>query len=241
MIEPIIKTLIDGATLTTANTRIITSTGVFTDTQTITIGGVVFTTVTALSVGPAVAGEVLIGASAAATIVNLAAAINAPETTTSTFTALSASDANIIRNILKLSAVATSATLLTVTAGTRYPFSVSETQTNAAWSTAETSNAIGSGTGGKMSMQFIASAISSGNGVFTVQVSNDNTNWIAFSRLNSNVTNTNSQTDTRVASVTLSSNTNGVVTMPTSDVFGFLRVICTITTDGAYSAKVLTV
>lgn len=93
---------------------------------------------------------------------------------------------------------------------------------------------VGSATG--ISLQFIASAISSGNGVFTVEVSNDGTNWIAYNRLVSNATNTNAQTDTRVASVTLSSNTNAFAFIPASDAFKFIRTVVTRTTDGTYSA-----
>ena len=72
--------------------------------DTITINGVVFTFVTALSSGPAVAGEVKLGSNAAATRVNLAAALNAPATTTATYTALSGNDLETIED-LKITAV----------------------------------------------------------------------------------------------------------------------------------------
>lgn len=88
----------------------------------------------------------------------------------------------------------------------------------------------------KYSIQLIASGIVSGNGVFTVQVSNDGTNWLAYNRLTTNVTNTNVQTDTRVASVTLSSNTSAFVFFPAGDHFKYLRVNVDVTTDGTYSA-----
>ena len=101
-----------------------------------------------------------------------------------------------------------------------------------------TSRGIPMGPNGRTSIQFIAASISSGNGVFTVAVSNDNTNWIAYNKLTTNITNTNAQTDTRVASVTLSSNTSAVVSIPEN--FGFIRVTATRTTDGAYSAVVVT-
>lgn len=58
-----------------------------TDGDTVTIKGVTFTFKTALSAGPAVAGEVVIGANAAASNTNLTAALNALRTTTATFTA----------------------------------------------------------------------------------------------------------------------------------------------------------
>ncbi len=86
------------------------------------------------------------------------------------------------------------------------------------------------------SIQFIASGITSGNGVFGVEVSNDGTNWVVYSRLISNVTNTNAQTDTRTAGPTLSSNTSSIHFFPTSDYFRYMRVFVTRTTDGTYSA-----
>ena len=87
-----------------------------------------------------------------------------------------------------------------------------------------------------LSLQFVASSITSGNGVFTVEVSNDGTNYVAYSRLVSNVTKTNAQTDTHVASVTLSSNTSSMAFFPSGDSFQFIRVTVTRTTDGTYSA-----
>lgn len=110
----------------------LTSTGAFTDTQTITIGGVVFTTVTSIGSTP---GNVLIGANAAATITNLAALINAPGTTTSTGVALSAADQITITDTLGLTATATSATVLTIVGLGSSRLTLSETQTNASWTT----------------------------------------------------------------------------------------------------------
>lgn len=108
------------------------STGVFSDTQTITIGGVVFTTMTVLG---AVPGNVLIGASAAITITNLAALINTPGTTTANGVALSVSDQVKITDTLRLAATATSATVLTIVGTGSSRLTLSETQTNASWST----------------------------------------------------------------------------------------------------------
>lgn len=86
-----------------------------------------------------------------------------------------------------------------------------------------------------VTLQFIAASIASGNGVFTVEVSNDGTNWVAFNMLIDNVTNTNGQTLTRVASKTLSSNSSVVVALDNFS-WKMLRVKVTRTTDGAYSA-----
>lgn len=84
------------------------------------------------------------------------------------------------------------------------------------------------------SLQFTASGITSGNGVFQVQISNNGSNWVYYNRLTSNVTNTNGQTDTRVASFTLSANGSVFAFLPPTDTFQYLRVICTRTTDGSY-------
>lgn len=102
-----------------------------------------------------------------------------------------------------------------------------------------TSSAIRIGKAYGLALQFTAASITAGNGVFTVEVSADNTNWISYNRLISNVTNTNSQHDTRVASVTLSSNTSAMVFFPSNDLFDYIRVTVTRTTDGTYSAKLL--
>ncbi len=99
----------------------------------------------------------------------------------------------------------------------------------------------------KMSLQFTATNIAIGNGVFTVEVTNSQdsdglpTNWIAYNRLTTNVTNTSSQSDTRVASVTLSSNTSSIVFFPVGDYFRYLRVKVDLTTDGSYSAVLQTI
>ena len=108
----------------------LTSTGVFVDTQTITINGVVFTTMTTLG---ATAGNVLIGANAAATITNLAALLNAPTVTTAQGVALT--NAADLDTISRVSAVATSATVLTINGTGGGRFVLAENQTNASWST----------------------------------------------------------------------------------------------------------
>jgi hypothetical protein len=59
--------------------------------DTVTINGVVFTFVASLT-SPAVPGEVVAGSGHAASRINLAAALNAPGTTSSTYTAVSAAD-----------------------------------------------------------------------------------------------------------------------------------------------------
>lgn len=212
----------------------LTATDVAIDTQTITIGGVVFTTVDLIGT---TAGNILVGANKEATLANLATLINAPTVSTATGRALSANDAYIITTVLGLTA-SVSGAVLTITSSKGYnDITVSDTETNLAWTNYTYSDPIAMGAlSGKASLQFIGSAISSGNGVFTVEVSNDGSNWIAYSRLTTNATNTNGQTDTRVASITVNSNTSAVVSFPVGDVFSFFRVKVVPTTDGSYSA-----
>lgn len=105
------------------------STGVFSDGETVTINGVVFTMKTALG---AVAGQVLIGANAAASITNLAALINAPSVTTAQGVALSAADQATMGSF---AATATSATVLTIVGTGTGRLVLSETGANWSWST----------------------------------------------------------------------------------------------------------
>lgn len=107
------------------------SVGLASDADTITINGVVFTLKTSLSSGPAIAGEVVLGANFAATITNLAAAINAPGTTSSTFTALSAANVIAVADTYKLAATGTATTLTVVGTGSGR-LVISESATNVA-------------------------------------------------------------------------------------------------------------
>jgi len=105
------------------------STGVFSDGETVTINGTVFTMKTALG---AVAGQVLIGAAATNSIQNLVALINAPSVTTAQGVALSAADQANMANIV---ATATSATVMTIVGTGTGRLTLSETATNWSWAT----------------------------------------------------------------------------------------------------------
>lgn len=236
-IQPQTIIVIPSASASIATSWLLTSTGVAVDTQTITIAGVVFTSVNAIGT---TAGNVLVDASASAFLDNLVDLINNPLTTNTKHVALSAEDANKIKSQLGITAVKTSATLMTLSSsvvklGGSNSIVVSETETNFAWTTSATSAGLGGNGFGRASLQFTASGISAGNCVFTVDVSNDGTNWTAYNRLTTNATNTNAQTDTRVASITLSTNTTSVVTLP--DPFAFYRVNAVVTTDGTYTCS----
>lgn len=81
---------------------------------------------------------------------------------------------------------------------------------------------------------------SSGSSVFAVTVSLDGTNYVTYSKLLSNATNTNSQTLTRVSSVSLSADGTSVVSMDLQhDVYKYMKVTATETTDGTHTAKCL--
>jgi len=112
---------------------VLTDSGAFADGETFTINGVVFTMKTALSSNPAVAGEIVIGADLKASMTNIAAALNAPSTTTATFTALSAADASIISEVLKVTATATATTVTIVCKGSGR-LVLSETGGSTSWS-----------------------------------------------------------------------------------------------------------
>ncbi len=108
----------------------LTSTGTFSDGDTVVIGGVTLTMKTTLGATP---GNVLIGANAAASITNLAAIINTPGTTTAQGVALSAANQIIFTKTLRLTATATSATVLTIVGKGSGRLVLSETAANFSW------------------------------------------------------------------------------------------------------------
>lgn len=228
--------LLNAVGLTKASHYFLTMSGAFVNTQTVTIGGVVFTFVTSLSTEPAVAGEIKIG-TAAANLGHLLAVIENPYlASNANFTALSAEDSAKLA-ALNITASA-SATVLTIYNPSFSSITVAETQTNGAWTSYSYSAPISLNGKTNTSIQLIASGITSGNGVMTVEVSNDGENFVAYNRLTSNATNTNAQTDVRVASLTQSTNASSIVTIPTTDAFAFMRVKLVATTDGSYTVVV---
>lgn len=112
---------------------VLTDSGTFADGETFTINGVTFTMKTALSSGPAKAGEIVIGSDLAASMTNIAAALNAPSTTTATFTALSAADASTISEVLKVTAKAAATTVTIVCKGSGR-LVLDETGASTSWS-----------------------------------------------------------------------------------------------------------
>lgn len=104
---------------------VITSSGVLSDADTITINGVVLTAKTTLG---STAGQFAIGANAAASITNLAAGITTPGTTTATFIAITSSAD--LQSLAGIVGVATSATVLTLNGTGTGRIVVTESLTN---------------------------------------------------------------------------------------------------------------
>ena len=83
------------------------------------------------------------------------------------------------------------------------------------------------------SVQFIASGITSGNGVFKIQVSNDGTNWVEYRRL---IDSTTTTANLYYGTSTLTTTSSALYLFPQGDYFRNVRAVCTITTDGTYTA-----
>lgn len=106
------------------------STGTFSDNDTVTVNGVVFTMKTTLG---ATAGNVLIGAAATNSIQNLVALINAPTTTTAQGVALTST--TDLETIGKITATATSATVMTIVGTGTGRLTLSKSAANWTWAT----------------------------------------------------------------------------------------------------------
>ncbi len=92
----------------------------------------------------------------------------------------------------------------------------------------------------KISLIFTRANHSAGSSAFSVEVSLDGSTYVAFNKLISNATNTNAQTKTRVASVSLAANGSSTVAMDLeNDIYRWMRITATETTDGTHTAKAL--
>lgn len=89
----------------------------------------------------------------------------------------------------------------------------------------------------RITWQFTRTNHSAGSSAFAVTVSLDGVNYITYNKLIDNVTNTNAQTLTRVASASLASNTSKVYSMDMeNDAYKYMKVTATETTDGNHTA-----
>lgn len=94
----------------------------------------------------------------------------------------------------------------------------------------------------KVTLEFTRANHSAGSSAFAVTVSVDGVNYVTYNKLIDNVTNTNAQTLTRVASATLSSDTSKHYTMDLSqEAFRWMKVTVTETTDGTHTCKALAI
>lgn len=92
----------------------------------------------------------------------------------------------------------------------------------------------------KVTLVFTRANHSAGSSTFTVTGSIDGTTYVALNTLIDNVTNTNAQTLTRVASVALSSDTSKIYALDLAN-FGyeFIKVTVTEVTDGTHTCVML--
>ena len=145
-------------------TALLTATGNFANTETVTIAGIVFTAVTVIG---ATAGNFLIGADKGASLANLAALINAPATTSATQVALSATNQTVATNLglkatvsgrdLKLELTAFYATaFLAETAGSAF-WSINYIATEQIWGGVDVINNIVQGCGAQMDCHGLSS------------------------------------------------------------------------------------
>lgn len=88
----------------------------------------------------------------------------------------------------------------------------------------------------RIGFQFKRANHSAGSTAFTVEGTINGADWVALNLIVSNVTNTNAQMRTRVASVSLSSNTSVLAFLEDLVCLKAIRVVATETTDGTHSA-----
>ena len=92
----------------------------------------------------------------------------------------------------------------------------------------------------KITLMFTRANHSSGSTAFTIEGSIDGTTFVALNIMIDNVTNTNGQNLTRVASVALASDVSKLYALDMENFnFKHLRVTATETTDGSHSYKAL--
>lgn len=101
-----------------------------------------------------------------------------------------------------------------------------------------TSEAIDIENASKVTLEFTRANHSSGSSAFAVTVSVDGINYVTFNKLIDNVTNTNAQNKTRVASASLASDTSKHYSLDLeNDSFRYMKVTVTETTDGTHTCK----
>lgn len=85
----------------------------------------------------------------------------------------------------------------------------------------------------------ISLATPTGSGTVGFSVSNDGTNFVTYNRIDSNVTDSITQTDTRVATVTVSTSTpTAIALFPASDYFRYIKAIFTTVTGAILTSEI---
>lgn len=87
----------------------------------------------------------------------------------------------------------------------------------------------------RVGFQFKRAAHSVGSSAFSVEGTINGTDWTALNLIVSNATNTNAQTRTRVATITLSADGTALAFLEDLVVLKAIRVTVTETTDGTHS------
>lgn len=92
----------------------------------------------------------------------------------------------------------------------------------------------------KVSFLFTRANHSAGSSTFTVDVSLDGVTYVDYNKLISNVTNTNAQNKTRVASVVLSADGSTLAALDLeNDAIHSIKITATEATDGTHTAQVM--
>ncbi len=100
-----------------------------------------------------------------------------------------------------------------------------------------TSNAFPVSDRERLSIELTAPLVAT-TGTFTFSVSNDGTNFVAYNRITTNVTDDSTHGDTRVASVTVTSSvTSAFAFFPDDDFFRYIKVTCTVTAAGGIATS----
>ena len=99
-----------------------------------------------------------------------------------------------------------------------------------------TSAAVYVGDRDDLSIHVSCAGHTAGNGVFTVLVSNDGLNFPTYQRLTTDASVIAGSTPALVNSVTLNANGSDLIFFPNGDHFAWIKVKCTVTTDGSYTA-----
>lgn len=85
----------------------------------------------------------------------------------------------------------------------------------------------------------VVGTLVTGTVVFSFKVSNDGLNYVTYNRLTSNIIDSNTENDTRVGSVSLTTSTaSAFVLFPTSDYFRYIQAVMAITSGAIVTSSI---